>query len=248
MLVLDDTAAAKLPLGGRAVFRMAGHENVIVQTPYLGSLNAAGKIDKRSEAQMIESEIKAAIAKWRKDTDSGDALAFSLFRTLLDDYAGKASYRLCLDVGQMSEKKLRPLLQRWDYDVKEQKPIIELDGNFFILANVPQVGGYGRWVIPIDSPPVSQEEVEAVYYRCLRGDDGEMLAPPPLPEVEGEEDIEAIANRWLLLGADSDAPNGGSVESADNSPEVGGAFFNAHTNNHQKLTSVSEKEENIPDG
>jgi hypothetical protein len=197
---------------------------------------------------MIESEIKSAIAKWRKDTDSGDALAFSLFRTLLDDYAGKASKRLCLEVGQMSEKKLLPLLQRWDYDVKEQKPIIEIDGRFYILATVPQMGGYGRWVVPVDTAPANQDEVEAVYYRWLRGGDNATATQPPAPEVEGEDDIEAITNRWLALGGDSGAVEGGNDERGGELPEAGGGFFNADTNNHQKLTSVSEKEEILTHG
>ncbi len=223
MLVLDDTAAAKLPLGGRGIFRMAGRENILVQTPYLGSLTESKKIDKKSEQAMIQNEIAAAIKKWQTKEEKTDTAALDLFRTLLSDYAGKASKRLCIEVSHMSERTLLKAFTRWDYDLEKQEPIIELDDGYYILGTVPQIGGYGRWVIPIHAPPASQEEIEMAYHRSLSGESGgdaqaepdDTVSPPEAGDYEG----------WGRNGNKSGDIEGGSDESGDLIPEVEGGFF-----------------------
>lgn len=211
MLVLDDTAASRLPLGGRAIFRQAGAENILVQTPYLGGLRDDKTIDKKSEQKMILDEIHAATAKWTKTKEATDTIAMDLFRLLIDDYAGKASKRTALEAGLLSEPKLLKLFQAWDYDIERGEPLIELEDAYYILASVPAPGGYSRWLVPIDSPPATQEEVEAVYYRWLRG------------------------------GGDSGEENGATDDGGEQSPEGEGGYSVSDNEKLDSLTSVSEK-------
>jgi hypothetical protein len=236
MLVLDDTAAAKLPLGGRAVFRMAGHENTVVQTPFIGKMTQAGRIDKRSEQTMIEDEIRGAIKKWRRDDNAEDAAAVELFQHLITDYAGKAAKRLCLQASTLSERKLVPLLKKWDYDPRRGEPIIEFpDGSHYILATVPQPGGYGRWVVPIDSPPQDQGEIEKLYYAWIRGGFNEAMATDTIQEVDDRGGDDARGdNRGDIWG--------GSDEREDERPEVRGGFFSVDTKNDELLTSVNQRD------
>lgn len=240
MLVLDDTAASKLPLGGRAIFRQAGSENILVQTPYLGGLRDDKTIDKKSEQTMILNEIKAATAKWTKTEESEDVGAYTLFRKLLDDYMGKASLRVAVDAGVMSEAKIRKIFLKWDYNFKEEGPLIQIGSSYYILGMVPQSGGLCRWVVPIDSPPSSPDEVEMIFKRWISGADSaedEGVEVESMYEVdETEEDKTHV--KETSKSADVETP---SADSAEARPEVGGASFLARNQIINSLTSVSEK-------
>ncbi|MCA9979470.1 MAG: DNA translocase FtsK [Anaerolineales bacterium] len=179
MIVLDNARASShevLEAQGRAVFRMAGQDDIIVQPPYLGRFAANGGLDKRAEQDMINALVAESRERWLKPEEDETDMTTDIFQRMAEVYHGKCTAALVLDeflkVEGTTKAMLLDVLSNWSFNYEDQQPIINLKVNDedvpFVLVEVPQRGGRRRQLLPVADGRLPADGDEAIQmYKSL---------------------------------------------------------------------------------
>lgn len=148
MVILGNTRAAEIPPGGRMIYRKS-NAMTECQAPYI-------------DTKQIEAVIESI--QQPQEAERHEITADDLFRRSLDNYRGKFTLRAIYDEfgGDVTQPFVREVAKSYEYDFDERGPIIELDGQRYVLGQVAMRGGYGRRLVPIQEPPETQEALQAL--------------------------------------------------------------------------------------
>lgn len=149
-VALGNGAASRLKSRrGRAIYRR-GVDQVEVQAPFISD-------------EQIAATVAAASGKL-EETDEGPAYtAETLFKRSLDEYGGRFTIRVIYDEfgGQVPETFVRETANRFDFNYETGEPVISIEGERYILAQIKMRGGRGRWLIPVNGHvPTTVDELD----------------------------------------------------------------------------------------
>lgn len=150
LVALGNGAASNLPpKTGRAIYRR-GLEEVELQAPFIS-----------------DAQIKETIAKLLPAEEPGRVrmTEYDLFRVAIDNLGGVFTKAAVLaQTGGRWAEIWNAASKKYPYDFDRQEPIIELDGEKYIMGRVPMLGGKGAVLLPVSGHrPANQAEFVAAW-------------------------------------------------------------------------------------
>lgn len=138
MAILDNAMAKRLPPGGRCIFKHAAWQYEL-QAPLI-------------EDKQIEEVLQGLRPSLPSEEEAEEDRNLILFRAALRNHKGKFSYRLLYDDlhGTFTQREIKQAGQFYEYNSETQAPVIDVDGQRYILKRVSEVGGVTRRLVAVN--------------------------------------------------------------------------------------------------
>lgn len=145
MIVLGNQRAAEIPAGGRMIYKRASTQ-IECQAPMI-----------------TEQQISTALAENLPQDGQNEITAMDLFRAAVFAFGGRFTIRAIYQAfeGAIGETFVRRVANDYEYSFTERGPVIDIDGDRFVLGRVKMPGGRGRFLVPVvDRLPETQAELD----------------------------------------------------------------------------------------
>lgn len=162
-VILDNGMASDLEsVPGRAIW-MNGGQYIQIQTPLI------------TDKQMEETVASVAAPTEEKSNDQELIIADRVFAAAVNEFGGKFSWRPLYDHfgGTIPQNVLKRLQKLYHYDHEQRGPVIQVNGERYILAQVNDglPGTQPKYLVHLngDDPPDCMEAIQAIHDRNSLG-------------------------------------------------------------------------------